>query len=160
VEFDFCMRGVDPALNPHGLPLDYRGGSIAFHVADAKESWNECGWSGYSLGFASDGTWSLECSYNQYCRVPNGYGNLQNDGQRKLAEGRGLALDPQNGNRIRIEVSGTRIQIWVDSNMIVDVRDEKMRDSIGGKTLDHGGVGMSGGHDCMIWIRNFSAKSL
>ena len=160
VEFDFCMKGVDPALNPHGLPLEFRGGAVMFHVADAKESWNECGWSGYSLGFSSDGTWSLGCTYNQYCRVPNGYRNPLNDGERKLAEGKGLTLNPKNGNRIRIEVCGTRIQIWVDNNKIVDLRDEKMIDPIGGKTLDHGGVGMGGGHDCMIWIRNFSARRL
>ena len=35
-----------------------------------------------------------------------------------------------------------------------------MRDPIGGKTLDHGGVGFGWGHDSMGWIRNFSAQSL
>ncbi|MBM4149741.1 MAG: hypothetical protein FJ224_11990 [Lentisphaerae bacterium] len=160
VEFDFCMSGVDSALNPHGLPLDYRGGGVSFHVADARESWNECGWSGYNFNLTSDGTWNLECVYNHYCRVATGYGNVKSDGGRKLADGRGLTLDPQNGNRIRIEVSGTRIQIWVDRKQIVDVQDEKMTDSIGGKTLDHGGIGFYGGHDCMIWVRNFSSRGM
>jgi len=160
VEFEFCMSGVDPALNPYGLPPDYHGGGIAFHVVDAKESWNECGGSGYNLSLSGDGAWSLGCSYNWYCRVPTGYGNPQSDGERKLAEGKGLKLDPQTGNKIRIDVCGTRIQIRVDGEKIVDVRDEKMLDSVGEKTLDHGGIGVGGCHDCMIWIRNFSAKRL
>lgn len=160
VELEFCMSGVDPKLNPHGLPLDYRGGAISFHIADAAESWNECGVSSYYLSLAADGSWGLGCIYNQYCRVPSGYGDARNDGARQLASGKGMKLDPKNGNRFRIDVRGTRIQIWVDGESIVDVRDEKMRDPIGGKTLDHGGVGVGGYHDCMIWIRNFSVKHL
>ena len=38
MEFEFCMSGVDPALNPYGLPPTHRAGYIMFHVADARES--------------------------------------------------------------------------------------------------------------------------
>ncbi|MBT7067994.1 MAG: hypothetical protein HN919_16975 [Verrucomicrobia bacterium] len=160
MEFEFCMRGVDRAFNPHGLAMDHRAGYIMFHLVDAKESWNESGSSTYRLSLSSDGRWGLGCSYNQYCHVASGYGNPKNDGVRSLVKGKGLNLDPHNGNTFRIDVRGTRIQIWVDGEKIADVEDEKMRDSIGGKTLDHGGVGFSTPWECMIWIRNFSAKRL
>jgi len=160
VEFDFCMRGVDPAFNPHGLPLDYRGGAISFHVVDAKESWNECGGSMYTLSLGGDGSWSLGCAYNSYCHTPCGFGDPQNDGTRSLAEGKGLKFDAQYGNKFRVEVCGTGIRIWMDGEKIVDVRDAKMRDTIGGKTLDHGGVGFLWGYDSMGWVRNFSAGKL
>ncbi|MEI6082974.1 MAG: family 16 glycoside hydrolase [Verrucomicrobiota bacterium] len=160
VEFEYGMRGVDPALNPHGLPLDYRGGFIMFHVASAKESWNERGGSMYNLAFTGDGNWSLTCAYNLYCPTPSGYSNPTSDGSRSLAEGKGLKHDPKAGNKIRIEVAGMRIQIWVDGEKVVDLRDEKMRECVGGQTLDHGGIGVGWGHDSMGWIRNFSAKRL
>ena len=160
IEFEFCMRGVDPAFNPYGLPMDHRAGYIMFHLVDWKESWNESGSSAYRLSLNSDGSWGLGCSYNQYCHVPSGYGNPQGDGTRRLMRGKGLKLDPDNGNKFRIDVRGTCIQIWVDGEKIADVRDEKMCDSIGGKTLDHGGIGFSTPWECMIWIRNVSAKRL
>jgi hypothetical protein len=106
VEFEYCVTGVDPALNPYGLPLDYHDGVICFHVADAKENWNQRGSSMYMLGVQGDGSWSLSCIYNAYCRVPSGYGNPANDAERKLADGRGLKIDRENGNRFRIEVRG------------------------------------------------------
>ena len=154
------MTGVDPALNPHQLPPDFRSGSIMFHVADAKESWNEKGWSLYGLNLGGDGSWTLSCSYNGYCQTPCGYGNPQGEGARTLAEGKGLKHDPLAGNRIRIDVRGTRIQIRVDDVQIADVRDEKMMEPIGDQTLDHGGIAITWGFECMGWIRNFSAKRL
>jgi len=160
VEVEYCMSGVNPAFNPYGLPLDTRGGGIMFHVVDLKESWNESGWSTYRLGLGGDGSWNIGCMYNQYCRVPVGYGDGRGDGERTLAEGKGLKLDSQNGNKFRIDVRGTRVEVWVDGAKIADVQDEKMRDSIGGKTLDHGGVGFDWVHDSMGWIRSFSAKRL
>ena len=160
MEFEFGMKGVDPAFNPHQLPLDFRSGSILFHVADAKESWNVKGSSYYSLNLSADGSWSVTCAYNSYCQTPCGYGNPTSEGQRTLAEGKGLKYDPETGNRIRIDLSGTRIQIWVDGVQIADVRDEKMRDPIGSQTLDHGGVAFTWGFECMGWVRNFSAKRL
>jgi hypothetical protein len=136
--------------------LDYHDGTICFHVADAKENWNQCGSSMYTLGVLGDGSWSLSCTYNSYCRVPSGYGNPASDAERKLADGRGLKIDPENGNRFRIEVRGQRIQIWVDGEQIADVTDDQMGETIGGETLDHGGVGFQWGLDSMGWIRNFS----
>jgi hypothetical protein len=160
MEVEFCMRGVDPAFNPHGLPLDYRGGAILFHVADARESWNERGASHYSLSLGADGAWGLTCQYNFQCRVPEGWGKPFAEGQRTLAQGRGLSLDPQAGNRFRIDVSGKRIQVWVDWERIADVTDEQMGESVGGQTLDHGGVGFQWGYDSMGWIRNFAVRGL
>ncbi len=99
-------------------------------------------------------------SYNAYCKTPVGYGNPSSDGSRTLAEGKGLKPDPTNGNKIRIEVCGTRIRIWVDGEKIADLRDDKMGECIGGQTLDHGGVAFTWGFESMGWIRNFSAKRL
>ena len=160
VEFELGMSGVDPAFNPHGLGADFRSVGVGFHVADAKESWNERGGSGYALGFGGDGAWSVTCCYNNFCKTPCGYGNPSSDGSRTLAEGKGLKLDPATGNKVRIEVCGTRIQIWVDGEQIADLRDEKIGEAIGGQTLDHGGVTFTWGFESMGWIRNFSAKRL
>jgi hypothetical protein len=160
VEFELGMNGVDPAFNPFLLGQDFRSASIGFHVTDAKESWNERGGSGYGLSLGGDGTWSLGCGYNVYCKTPVGYGNPTSDGSRTLAEGKGLKPDPVNGNKVRIEVCGTRIRIWVDGEKIADLRDEKMGECIGGQTLDHGGVAFTWGFESMGWIRNFSAKRL
>ena len=160
VEFEYCVTGVDPSFNPYGLPLDYHDGVFHFHVADAKESWNQCGASMYSLNVQGDGAWSLACAYNDYCRVPSGYGNPGSDGKRTLANGDGLKIDRENGNKFRIEVRGQRIQVWVDGEQIADVTDEQMGETIGGQTLDHGGVGFEWGMDAMGWIRNFSYKPL
>lgn len=160
IEFDFGMTGVNPAHNPHQLPLDYRSGSILFHVADAKESWNEKGSSGYSLNFTGDGSWSLSCAYNSYCKTACGYGDPTSEGNRTLAQGKGLIHDPEAGNSVRIDVRGTRIQIWVDGVQIADVQDDKMTETIGGQTLDHGGIAFTWGFECMGWIRGFSAKKL
>ena len=160
MEVEFCMSGVTPAFNPYGLPLDYRNGSIMFHVADAKESFNERGASCYVINFEGSGSWSLRSTYNEYCAVPSGYGNPTSDGGRALAKGHGLMLNAEAGNRIRIEVAGTHIQIWVDGERIVDVRDDKMGERVGGQTLDHGGIGFVWGMDSMGWIRNLSVKLL
>ena len=160
VEFEYCVTGVDPSFNAYGLPLDYHDGACHFHVADAKENWNKCGASMYSLYVQGDGRWSLACDYNSHCRVPSGFGNPDKDGERKLASGEGLKIDRENGNKFSIEVRGQHIQIWVDGEQIADVTDEQMGETIGGQTLDHGGVGFHWGLDSMGWIRNFSLKPL
>jgi hypothetical protein len=160
VEFEYCVTGVDPSFNPYGLGSDYHDGCFLFHVADAKENWNECGSSGYNFAIGGDGAWTLTCGYNEYCATPIGWGNMRNDGKRTLASGRGLKIDRTNGNKYRLEVRGQRIQIWVDGEHVVDVTDEKMDEMIGGKTLDHGGVGFLWGYDAMGWIRNFSATGI
>lgn len=160
VEFEYCVTGIDPSFNPYALGADYHDGAIFFHVVDAKENWNECGSSCYVFGVGGDGSWTVSCVYNDYCAVPMGYGNNRKDAERKLASGRGLKIDRENGNKFRLEVRGQHIQIWVDGDQVVDVTDEKMGETIGGKTLDHGGVGFHWGYDAMGWIRNFSATGL
>ena len=160
VEFEIGMTGVNPGFNPHGLPADYRSGSLMFHVADTKESWNEKGESHYDFGIAGDGSWTLGCCYNHRIPIATGWCPGVADGERILASGKGLKLDPAKGNKIRLDVVGTRIQIWVDGESIVDLRDEKMGETFGGQTLDHGGIGISWGWESMGWMRNFSAKKL
>lgn len=160
IECDFCTPGIDPAFNPYGLGSDFHDGSIWFHVADAKENWNECGHSLYCFNIGGNGNWSLTATYNNYCRMPSGYGNPHTDGDRRLAAGTGLNPDRVNGNHYRIEVRGQHIQIWVDDRQAVDVTDDKMNETIGGQTLDHGGVGFVGEFDAMVWIKNFSATRL
>jgi len=160
LEFDFCVTGVDPSFNPYGLGADYHDGAIMFHVADAKESFNERGLSAYILSLHGDGSWDLAATYNDYCAQPVGWGSPVNDGQRKLAAGTGLAVDRQLGNKVRIDVSGRRIQVWIDGTPIVDLVDDTMDKTIGGQRLDHGGVVLMGGFDAMFWVKNFSAKQL
>lgn len=160
VEFELGMTGVNPAFNPHGLPADYRSAGLSFHVADSKESWNVKGESSYGFGIAADGSWTLACNYNHHSPSATGWCQPLSDGARTLASGKGLKIDTEKGNKIRLDVIGTRIQIWVDDSRIVDIDDEKMSATIGGQTLDHGGIGISWGWECMGWIRNFSATAL
>ena len=160
IDADLLVPGVDPAFNPHGLGLDFHGAMIAFHVVDKKESFNESGTSAYILGFEGPGNWSLTAQYNNYCRQPRGWGNNQSDGERRLAGGSDVALDPVRGNRFRIEVRGDRIRIWIDGRKIVDLVDAQMGEPIGGRTLDHGGVAFVGGFDAMIRLRSFEITPL
>jgi hypothetical protein len=160
LEFDFCVTGVDPSFNPYGLGPDYHDGAVMFHVADLKESFNERGTSAYILSIHGDGSWDLVCTYNDYCAQPVGWGNPRNDGRRTLAAGSGLSIDRQTGNKYRIDVSGRRIQIWIDGQPIVDLTDDTMTKTIGGQTLDHGGAAFVGGFDAMFWLKNFSACQL
>ncbi|HVM47251.1 MAG TPA: protein kinase [Candidatus Acidoferrum sp.] len=155
-EFEYCVTGVDPSFNPYGLPADYHDGGIFFHVADAKENWNQCGASMYVLEVNGDGSWFLRCTYNEYSGLPVGYEYVRRDAERKLASGRGLKIDRERGNKYVVEVIGQRIQIWVDGNQIADVTDPKMDETFGGQTLDHGGIGFSWGMDTMGWIRSVS----
>jgi hypothetical protein len=71
-----------------------------------------------------------------------------------------VKLDPAKGNRFRIDVLGTRIQVWMDGRQIVDVVDERMGEPVGGRTLDHGGVAFVGGFDAMIRLRSFEMTKL
>ncbi len=160
VEFELGMTGVNPAFNPHGLPAEYRSAGLSFHVADSKESWNEKGESYYGFSIAGDGSWTLACSYNHRVPAATGYCPAVADSERTLASGKGLRIDTEKGNKIRLDVTGTRIQIWVDGERIVDIGDEKMVETFGGQTLDHGGIGISWGWECVGWIRNFPAKRL
>ncbi len=160
LDFEYCVTGVDPSFNSYGLPADYHDGVICFHVADAKENWNQRGASMYSLYVQGSGVWTLKCVYNDYCRVPVGFGDPGNDGERTLASGTGLKIDRKHGNKYRIEVKGEDIKIWIDGQQIVNVTDELMDQAIAGQTLDHGGVGFHWGLDTMGWIRNFSYKPL
>jgi hypothetical protein len=160
LEFEFCVTGVDPAFNPYGLGQDYHDGAILFHVADAKESFNEPGLSAYILSIHGDGSWELESTYNDYCAQPVGWGNPQSDSRRTLASGAHLLIDREFGNLYRIDVSGRRIQIWIDGTPIVDLLDDAMDKAIGGQTIDHGGVALLGGYDAMFWVKNFSAQPL
>ena len=159
-EFEYCVTGIDPAFNPYGIGSDYHDGRIYFHLAEAHESWNQRGGSGYNLEIHGNGTWDLSCCYNNYCPAPVGYANPVKDGERQLAHGQGLKIDRELGNKFRIDVVGQRIRIWVDGEKIVDLVDDKMDELIGGQRLDHGGVGFEWGFEAMGWIRNFSRKDL
>jgi hypothetical protein len=156
----FCATGIDPAFNPYGLGSDWHDGCILFHIADAKESFNERGSSFYILGLHTDGSWELRAVYGHYCAQPIGWGNAKGDGERTLATGKGLALDRQNGNRIRIEVVGNHIQAWFEDSKLLDVIDDQMTKEIGGQTLDHGGIAFTGGFESMFWVKNVSVRSL
>jgi len=161
LDVQLCAAGVDPAFNPYGLGSDFYDASIMFHITDAKESFNERGSSYYVLGLhGSTGTWEVRAVYNSYCDQPVGWGNPKTEAERTVAQGSGLAIDRQNGNRIRIDVVGNRIQGWFEDSKLFDVVDNEMTQEIGGQRLDHGGVGFGGGFDAMFWIENFSVRSL
>jgi hypothetical protein len=159
-EFEYCVTGPDSSFNDYGLPSDYHDGGIFFHVTDAQEDWNKRGNSMYRLDVRGFGEWTLHCVYNDYCAVPVGYGNPRRDAERKLAEGYGLHVDRVMGNKYVIQVEGSHIQVWFDGEKIADVTDDKMSETIGGQTLDHGGVGFHWGLDAMGWVKNFSVKML
>ena len=57
-------------------------------------------------------------------------------------------------------MGGSRIQIYAAREKIMDVRDKKMGECIGGQTPDHGGFGFVWGMDSTGWIGNSSAKAL
>lgn len=161
IEVDYCITGVDPAFNLHGLPPGFRGGGMMFHIVAASESWNAApGTTSYQLGFGPDGTWTLDCMYDSYCKTEVGYGNNYNAGTRNLASGKGLQLDATKGNHFRIDVIGNRIAIWLDNQPLVDVLDEKMGEEVAGKKLTYGGVAFGWGWESMGWIENFSATRL
>jgi small nuclear ribonucleoprotein (snRNP)-like protein len=160
IECEVGMTGVNLAFNPHGLPRDFRSASIWFHVADMKENWNERGTSAYWFSVEGDGKWSLGCLYNSFCNALVGYVGTPPDETRRLASGDGIKVDQVKGNRVRIDVVGKRIQIWVDDRAIVDVVDEKMDRDFGGQRIDHGGVAIQWGFECMGWLGNFSATRL
>jgi len=157
MEFTFGISGVSDRFNPHSLPKSYRAGNILFHVVNAKESWNEKGDSWYALSIGNNGQWGLGCGYAKYCQMNSGWGNPTGH-SRGLARGEGLKLDEENGNRFRVSIRGTHIQIWMDGEPIVDVHDDKMLESVDGIVLDHGGVGFLWTHDCMGWISDFSIE--
>lgn len=161
IDVDFCMTGINPAFNPHGLPPDYRSGSIMFHVAAASESWNTApGTTCYSLNLNANGSWTLGCIYDSYCKSEIGFGNPYNAGTRTLASGKDLKFNTSAGNHFRIEVVGKRIAIWMDDQLITDLRDEKMSEVVAGKDLTFGGVGFGWGWESLGWIENFSATRL
>jgi len=160
-----CEVGVgraDPSWNPHGLSPAFpeRSVVIHFHVADLKESWNDTGTSTYSLLLGTNGKWSLGCCYNWHVPGICGFRSVTSDGARELATGEGIKLDEKNGNHVRIDVVGNRIQAWLDNQPLADVVDSKMTDEVGGQRLDHGGVAFEWTWECMGWIRNFSATKL
>lgn len=160
VEMDVVVAGVDPAFNPHGVRTEDIGVSIMFHVADMKESWNERGMSSYRFTLGRTGTWGLSCVYNHRCPGDRGYRTPLHDGSRKLANGDGISVANRKVNRVRIEVKGERIQVWVDDERLADVTDELMDEEVEGTTLDHGGVAVQWGWEGMGWIENFSATRL
>ena len=160
VEVTLGLAGVDPAFNPYGLAPDFRSGGILFHVADVKESHNDRGMSAYCFSVQGDGSWRLESVINAFCDQPVGFGNPREDSRRPLAEGRGIQVDPQRGNRFSLAVTGKRILIHADGAELVDLVDERMDELVGEQTLDHGGVAFIGGFDAMIWIEDFSAIAL
>lgn len=160
IEADIAAPGIDPAFNPYGLGGDFHEVAVFFHVVDARESQNEPGNSFYSFALHGDGSWELRASYNSFCEQPIGWGNPRHDADRELARGQGLTLDPEGGNHVRIDVVGERIKVWLDDKPLVDLVDVLMRKEVGGRRLDHGGVGFGGGFESMIWIKNFSARAL
>lgn len=160
IEATLAAPGIDPGFNPYGLGGDFHEIAVFFHVVDARESHNEAGNSFYSFALHGDGSWELRATYNSFCEQPVGWGNPRHDADRELAKGNGLALDQERGNHIRIDVVGERIKVWVDDKAVVDLVDVLMRKEVGGRRLDHGGVGFGGGFESMIWIENFSARAV
>ncbi len=162
IECEVGVGRAEPAFNPYGLPplFEQRNVQIHFHVADMKESWNDTGTSAYTLYLGANGKWALGCCYNQRVPMPRGHKSPVSDAARELAAGDGVKLDEKKGNRVRIDVAGERIQVWIDGEKLADVTDSKMTEEIGGQRLDHGGVAFEWAWECMGWVRDFSARKL
>ena len=160
LDFRYCVTGVDPSFNPYGLGNDYRDepcDSVPHRRREGKPERSR-----QQLLHPRSPRRRVvgvgRAVYNQFCDQPIGWGNPRGDADRTLAHGTGLALDRQNGNRIRIDY-GNRIHVWVDDASLLDVLDNQMADQIGGQRLDHGGVGFVGGFDAMFWIKDVSVRS-
>lgn len=171
VTFKVGMPGLDRSFNPYGLPEIHEAKFIAinFHVADAKESWNDRGLSAYRLNLAESGRveklgsykWRLAKTYNSYSNRQSGWGNLSREGQKLFFESDdGTAFEGMQGATVRIDVIGKHIKAWVNGEKVADLIDEEMGSSIGGQTLDHGGIVIETPWEDMIWISDFSFKPL
>jgi len=157
-EFTFCIQPADPSFNRYGIGPMERAGYIRFHVADARQSWNEKGMSSYSLFVGEKGSWGLGRSVNWYVPRSVGYADPCSDSSKSLARGEGFVPDPINGNRYVIEVKGQRIRIYVDGDLLVDVEDPEMHQEYDGIHLGYGGVGVEWLWENMGWMRDFSAS--
>jgi hypothetical protein len=160
VEFTFCIQPADPAFNLYGINPSQRAGYIRFHVADARQSWNEKGMSSYSLFIGAKGSWGLGRGVNAHVPRPVGYTDMVVDGQKSLATGEGFVPDPVNGNRFVIEVKGQRIRIYVDGDLLVDVEDPEMHQEYDGVHLGYGGIGVEWLWENMGWFSDFSVQGI
>lgn len=159
-EFTFCIQPADPAFNRYNITPSQRAGYIRFHIADARQSWNEKGLSAYYLYVHDGGTWGLGKSANSHVPQPVGYTSTIADGREILAKGDGLFIDPVKGNRFTIEVKGQRITIHVDGKLIVDIEDPKMQREYDGVSLGYGGIGVEWLWENMGWLSDFTATGI
>ncbi len=159
-EFTFCIQPADAAFNRYGIGPSQRAGYIKFHVADARQSWNEKGSSGYGLYIGEKGSWGLGRAVNAHVPRPVGYAAKIYEGKKSLAKGDGFVPDPVNGSRYVIEVKGQRIRIYVDGDLLVDVEDPEMHQEYDGVHLGYGGVGVEWLWENMGWFSDFSATGI
>ena len=157
-EFDLAMTGVDPEFNSYGLPRDFQRANIIFRVSEFQENWNRPSSSCYCLALDGNGSWSLGSSCHQYFTPERGFGPAHDEGGRTMASGRGLKVDREKGNHVKVAVVGRNIQIWFDGGKIVDMADDGPGLRAADVWLNHGGVGFAWPWEGAGWVRNFSAR--
>lgn len=160
VEFDLGMSGPDATFNSYRVSSNEFSVIIGVRVVSHPESWNEDGLSACHIGFRSGGEWGVSINRGWRCDQPVGYGTIKSVEGRSIASGKGITLNPDKGNHVRIEVRGDRVQGWVDGRPIFDVTDKALSSAGEGPRLDHGGVMLQWVWESQGWMSNYKTTPL
>jgi hypothetical protein len=160
IEFDLGMSGPDATFNPYRVSSNEFSVIVGVRVVSWPENWNEDGMSACHIGFRSDGLWGVSINRGVFCDQPVGYGRLKSVEGRSIASGKGIAVNPDKGNHVRIEVRGDRLRGWVDDRALFDLTEAALRSDGEGVRLDHGGVLVHWVWESQGWISNYKATPL
>ncbi len=158
-EFTCGVSGVDPALNPHGLPVGYiKALSPGFRIKELPASWNDPARTKYGFTMILDngavGDWSFGGNDGYY--IPGTGWHAEYEGTNyKFAEGNCSAINPgTQENHVRIMVQGNDAYAWIN-----DVFVGKRTDS--NAISAYGGIALNGGSwESMAWYDDVIVRSV
>lgn len=160
VEFDLGMSGPDATFNPYRVSSNEFSVIVGVRVVSYPESWNQDGLSACHIGFRSGGEWGVSINRGVFCDQPVGYGSFKSVDGRSIATGKGITVNSDKGNHVRIEVRGDRVRGWMNDRPIFDVADPALGASGDGVRLDHGGVMVQWVWETQGWLANFKTTPL